>query len=117
VLAFAALAVDDPTETIGTLFEGAELYAHPAPAQAAAQALAAADGMASLDGTVLAAVVVVFRDDETWGACCPACYRALGDVHACPSLAGRGVMPHEAVVRPAEQLTRSPARSSLSRVP
>lgn len=108
MLAFAALAVDDPTETVGALFEGAEVYAHPAPAQAAAQALAAATGLASLDGTVLAAVVVVFRDDEAWGACCPACFRAVGDVHGCQGLAGRGVMPHEAVVRPREQLTRAP---------
>lgn len=110
MLAFAALAVDDPTEPVGTLFEGAELYAHPAPAQTAAQALAAAGGMGSLDGTVLAAVVVVFRDDEMWGACCPACFRVVGDVHACQARAGAGVMPHEAVIRPAVQLTRSPVR-------
>lgn len=108
MLAFAALAVDDPTEALDALTIGAELYAHPAPAQSAAQALAHASGLGSLDGTPLAAVVVVFRDDETWGACCPACYRAVGDVHACSSLNGRGVMPHEAVIRPAEQLTRSP---------
>lgn len=107
MLCFAALAVDDPSETVGALLDGAELYAHPAPALAKAQAHAAATGMGSLDGTVLAAVVVVHRDDEMWGAGCGRCFRGLGDVHAAACVQSGAVMPHEAVVRPLEQLTRS----------
>lgn len=107
MLAFTALAVDDPTEALDALTIGAEVYPHPSPALTAAQAFAAATGLGSLDGTPVAAVVVVHRDDEMWGACCPACFRALGDVHA-PACTGEGaVLPHEAVVRPIEQLTRS----------
>lgn len=106
MLAFAALAVDDPMESLEALADGAELYAHPSPALSSAQALAAATGLAALDGTPVAAVVIVARDDEAWGACCARCYRAAGDVHAPGCTTSGPVMPHEAVVRPVEQLTR-----------
>jgi hypothetical protein len=110
VLAFAAAAVDDPTEPLAAMAEGAEVYAHPAPALAAAQALAAASGIGALDGDPLGVVVVVFRDDETWGAGCGACFRPVGDVHVAGCVRTGPVMPHEAVVRPAEQLTPNAAR-------
>lgn len=104
MLAFAALAVDDPTETLDALTAGAELYAHPSPALTAAQAFAQATGMGALDGTPLAAVVVVHRDDSMWGTCCPQCFYPAGDLHADACDRSGAVMPHESVVRPIENL-------------
>jgi hypothetical protein len=109
VLAFAAIAVDDPTETLAALLEGAELYAHPSPALTAAQAFAGANGLGSSDRTPLAAVEVVFMDDGMWAACCGQCFHEVGDTHASVCDRDGGVMPHEAVVRPLENVvgTRS----------
>lgn len=109
MLAFAPLAVDDPTEALDALTIGAEVYAHPSPALARAQSLAQSSGMGEADGTPLAVVVILVRDDEAWGACCSRCFRAVGDLHAAECTADGAVMPHEAVVRPAEQLRRSSA--------
>jgi hypothetical protein len=110
VLAFAALAVDDPAEPVDALLEGAEVYAHPSPAITAAQGMAAAAGLGSEDGTPLAVVVIVYRDEDAWGAGCARCFRPTGDVHAGACVRSGPVMPHESVVRPLEQLTRSPVR-------
>lgn len=104
MLAFAVAAVDDPDEGITNATGGAELYAHPSPALSAAQGLAAATGLAALDGTPLVILVVVYCDDETWAPCCPICFTAVGDVHASVCDRTGGVMPHEAVVRPYENV-------------